>query len=113
MEDENNGILFRNFCRISKGNFYTFLRLIESNITKQVTNIYEGIPAEINLAIKLGFRSFIALQTTHFWDVTSGFKGYNRSLTEICKGNGFNIIDFYLYTFILYLEFTSVGKFTK
>lgn len=51
----NKDILFKNFTRMSKRNFYELLRMVELKITKQNTHFREAVPAEIKLAITLRY----------------------------------------------------------
>jgi len=46
-------VLFKNFTRMSKTNFYTLLRIVEPMITKQNTRFRGSVPAEMKLAITL------------------------------------------------------------
>jgi hypothetical protein len=58
-------VLFNNFPRMSKTNFYTLLRIVEPMITKQNTGFRESVPAEMKLAITLRYlatgNSFMSL----------------------------------------------------
>jgi len=49
----NEDVLFKNFTRMSKTNFYTLLGIMEPIITKQNTRFRGSVPAEIKLAITL------------------------------------------------------------
>lgn len=44
-------ILFRNFTRMSRSNFYSILKIIEPEIEKQNTRFRESVPAKIRLLI--------------------------------------------------------------
>jgi hypothetical protein len=48
-------VLFKNFTRMSKTNFYTLWGIVESMITKQSTGFRESVPAEMKLAITLRY----------------------------------------------------------
>jgi hypothetical protein len=49
----NEDILFKNFMRMSKTNFYMLLGIVEPIITKQNTHFRESVPTEMKLAITL------------------------------------------------------------
>jgi len=51
----NEDVLFKNFTRMSKTNFYTLLGIVEPMITKQNTRFRESVPAEMKLAITLRY----------------------------------------------------------
>lgn len=51
----NEDVLFKNFTRMSKRNFYTILGIVEPMITKQNTRFRESVPAEMKLAITLRY----------------------------------------------------------
>jgi len=51
----NEDVLFKNFTRLSKRNFYTLLGIVEPMITKQNTRFRESVPAEMKLGITLGY----------------------------------------------------------
>ena len=51
----NEDVLFKNFTRMSKSNFYTLLGIVEPMITKQNTRFRESVPAEMKLAITLRY----------------------------------------------------------
>jgi hypothetical protein len=44
----NEDVLFKNFRRMSKMNFYTLLGIVKPMITKQKTRFRESVPAEMN-----------------------------------------------------------------
>jgi len=48
-------ILFKNFTRISRSNFYSILQIIELEIEKQNTRFREPVPAKIRLLITLRY----------------------------------------------------------
>lgn len=49
------GIVFRNFTRTSKTNFFSLLKMIEPEICKQNTNFKDVVPSNIKLLITLRF----------------------------------------------------------
>jgi hypothetical protein len=49
----NEDVLFKNFTRMSKTNFYTLLGMVEPVITRQNTRFIEPVPAEVKLAITI------------------------------------------------------------
>ena len=51
----NEDVLFMNFTRMSKTNFYTLLGIVKPMITKQNTHFRESVPAEMKLAITLRY----------------------------------------------------------
>ena len=51
----NDEVLFKNFTRMSKTNFYMRLGIVETMITKQNTRFRESVPAEMKLAITLRY----------------------------------------------------------
>jgi len=51
----NEDVLFKNFTRMSKTNFYTLLGIVEPMIAKQNTRFRESVPAEMKLAITLRY----------------------------------------------------------
>ena len=51
----NEDVLFKNFTRMSKTNFYTLLGTVEPMITRQNTRFRESVPAEMKLAITLRY----------------------------------------------------------
>lgn len=51
----NEDILFKNFTRMTKSNFYKLLQIIEPEITKIDTFFRQAVPAETRLAITLRF----------------------------------------------------------
>ena len=61
----NEDVLFKNFTRMSKRNFYTILGIVEPMITKQNTRFRESVSAEMKLAITLRYLatgdSFVSL----------------------------------------------------
>jgi len=48
-------ILFRNFTRMSRSNFYSILQIIDPEIVKQNTGFREAVPAKIRLLITLRY----------------------------------------------------------
>jgi hypothetical protein len=46
----NEDVLFKNFMRMSKTNFYTLLGFVEPIIAKPNTHFSESVPAEMKLA---------------------------------------------------------------
>lgn len=48
-------ILFRNFTRMSRSNFYSILQIIEPEIKKQNTRFREAVPAKIRMLITLRY----------------------------------------------------------
>jgi len=48
-------ILFKNFTRMSRSNFYSILQIIEPKIEKQNTRFRESVPAKIRLLITLRY----------------------------------------------------------
>lgn len=48
-------ILFKNFTRMSRSNFYSILQIIEPEIEKQNTRFRESVPAKIRLLITLRY----------------------------------------------------------
>jgi hypothetical protein len=50
----NEDVLFKNFTRVSRTNFYTLLGMVEPIITRRNTRFRESVPAEMKLAITLG-----------------------------------------------------------
>lgn len=51
----NENVLFKNFTRMSRTNFYMLLGMVEPKIEKQNTRFREAIPAEVKLAITLRY----------------------------------------------------------
>ena len=51
----NENVLFKNFMRMSRTNFYMLLGMVEPKIEKQNTRFREAIPAEVKLAITLRY----------------------------------------------------------
>jgi hypothetical protein len=51
----NEDVLFKNFTRMSKTNFYMLLGIVEPMITKQNTSFIESVPAEMKLAITIRY----------------------------------------------------------
>lgn len=48
-------VLFKNFTRMSRSNFYSILQIIEPEIEKQNTRFRESVPAKIRLLITLRY----------------------------------------------------------
>jgi hypothetical protein len=85
----NENVLFKNFTRMSKTNFYTLLGIVEPKITKQNTRFRESVPAEMKLAITLRYLatgdSFMSLMylfkvSTQF--ISSMLSGVLKATTE-------------------------------
>ena len=51
----NEDVLFKNFTRMSKTNFYTLLGIVEPMNTKRNTRFRESVPAEMKLAITVRY----------------------------------------------------------
>jgi hypothetical protein len=51
----NEDVLFKNFTRMSKTNFYMLWGIVEPMITKQNTRFRESVSAEMKLAITLRY----------------------------------------------------------
>jgi hypothetical protein len=51
----NEDVLFKNFTRMLKTNFYTLLGIVERIITKQNTRFRESVPGEMKIAITVRY----------------------------------------------------------
>jgi hypothetical protein len=51
----NENVVFKNFMRMSRTNFYMLLGMVEPKIEKQNTRFREAIPAEVKLTITLRY----------------------------------------------------------
>jgi hypothetical protein len=81
----NEDVLFKNFTRVSKRNFYTTLGIVEPMVTKQNTPFRESVPAEMKLAITLRYLasgdSFMSLM--YLFKVSKQF--ISSTLPEVLK----------------------------
>lgn len=55
MRDLDDNVLFKNFTRMSRTNFYMLLQMVKPKIAKENTRFREAIPAEVKLAITLRY----------------------------------------------------------
>jgi hypothetical protein len=85
----NEDVLFKNFARVSRTNFYTLLGMVEPVITRQNTRFRESVPAEIKLAVTLRylatgdpFTSLMYLFRVSKQFISSMLPGVLKAITE-------------------------------
>jgi len=103
----NEDVLFKNFTRMSKMNFYTLL-----GITKQNTYFRESVPSEIKLAITLrylatedSFMSLIYLFKVSKQFISSMLPGFLKAIIE-------SLQDYVKVSFLLLYFFNVTNIFT-
>lgn len=101
----NEDVLFKNFTRMSKTNFYTLLGIVEPMITKQNTRFRESVPAEMKLAITLRYLatgdSFMSLM--YLFKVSKQF--ISSMLPGVLKAIIEGLQDYVKVSFFYYLIF--------
>jgi hypothetical protein len=114
----NEDVLFKNFTRMSKINFYTLLGIVEPMITKHNNCFRESVPAEMKLAITLRYlvtgNSFMS--PTYLFKVSKQFissmlPGVLKAITESLQYYvqvSFFITLFFLTLQILYTAVTNI-----
>jgi hypothetical protein len=96
----NEDVLFKNFTRVSRTNFYTLLGMVELIITGHNTGFRESVPAEMKLAITLRYLatgdSFASLMyifriSKQFVSsvLPAGSASCNCKSTSLCQGEFF------------------------
>jgi len=107
----NEDVLFKNFTRMSKTNFYTLLGIVEPMIAKQNTRFRESVPAEMKLAITLRYLatgdSFMSL--TYLFKVSKQF--ISSMLPGVLKAIIESLQDYVKVSFFLLLYFLMLQIF--
>jgi hypothetical protein len=75
-------VLFKNFTRMSKTDFYMLLRMVEPMITRQNTRLRESEPAELKLAITLRYLATGGLFTSLMYL----FRGSKQFISSMLPG---------------------------
>lgn len=99
----NDNVLFKNFTRMSRTNFYMILQMVEPKIAKENTRFREAIPPEVKLAVTLRYLatgdSFMSLM--YLFKVSKQFissmlpgvlKAIIEALQDFVKVNDYNIL---------------------